>query len=264
MRGPAPATAPVTSSRCTAWRGGHGHGLQLPPSPVQVHIKFRPGRIHMLAVDGETSRPLFSRVHASVAAYDDPRDRWARPRCRRAPREGRARAARERSRDRASLRSISRCARNRGRDRALDRIAHVAAHRGHRRRRVPDPHAVVRVASGLPRPRAARHRCARRVAPRRARAGRVVRRHRRRLERAARRPPRRPHHARRRQADPRPELARARHRRARRGRRPRQRQGRRRHRARCRARVHVVDRRHQRRRCDRRRRRSAARRATCC
>ena len=66
-----------------------------------------------------------------------------------------------------------------------------------------------------------------------------------------------------RQADHRPELARARHRGARRGRRPRQRQGRGRHRARRRARVHVVDRRHDGRRRDRRRRRARCAPATC-
>ena len=62
---------------------------------------------------------------------------------------------------------------------------------------LPDHDAVVRVVSGLPRPGAARHRCAGGVAARLRRAGRVVRRHRGRLERAARGSARRSHHARR-------------------------------------------------------------------
>src|SRR4051812_26296938 len=50
------------------WCRSHG---RLPM--VQIHIKFRPGAVSSIATG---SRPLFSRVHATVAAYDDPRDRW--------------------------------------------------------------------------------------------------------------------------------------------------------------------------------------------
>jgi hypothetical protein len=44
---------------------------------VGIHVKLKPGRVHsMTAVGGTLPRRLFSRIHATAAAYDDPRDRW--------------------------------------------------------------------------------------------------------------------------------------------------------------------------------------------
>ena len=43
---------------------------------VAIHIKFKPGMLRMTDVAGRSPRHLFSRMHATTAAYDDPRDRW--------------------------------------------------------------------------------------------------------------------------------------------------------------------------------------------
>ncbi|NVB81321.1 MAG: S8 family serine peptidase [Kofleriaceae bacterium] len=44
---------------------------------VGIHVKYKPGMVqNMTAVDGTLPRRLFSRIHATTAAYDDPRDRW--------------------------------------------------------------------------------------------------------------------------------------------------------------------------------------------
>ncbi|HEX5061026.1 MAG TPA: S8 family peptidase [Kofleriaceae bacterium] len=44
-----------------------------------IHIKYRPGMVrYQTMAHAYTVRPLFRHAHQSVAAYDDPRDRWVR------------------------------------------------------------------------------------------------------------------------------------------------------------------------------------------
>src|SRR5262245_53284028 len=45
--------------------------------PVGIHVKYKPGRVQqMTEVGGKLPRRVFSRIHATTAAGEDPRDRW--------------------------------------------------------------------------------------------------------------------------------------------------------------------------------------------